>query len=170
MVDLFNYIDNRVGECVSGVRSFGLCHLLEGDNEKFPATVEKRATKATPDDKYLVNMYHRLLNSVSDNRDDISFGKRRTTQNNQKVRTVVFVKMGQSFSLVDDIFNALPDSFTVDGYDFANVNKGVSTIIRDRAQIWNDEFQGAYKDKYQMVWMVYAIEYDLQYVKCNVCV
>ncbi len=82
---------------------------------------------------------------------------------------VVFVKLGQSESLIDNIFNAMPDSFTSDDYQFANVTK-TTAILRDRDQIWTAEFGTSKKDSYQMVYNLYAIEYDLQYIKCNVCV
>lgn len=169
MVDLIGYIDNATKDCVTEIKQFGLCHLLEGDNEKFPATVETDAVKAVPDDLYLICSYHRLLNGTIEPKEDLSFGKSITGQNNQRVRTVVFSKLGTDDSKIDDIINSLPDVFEVDGYRFANVSKNI-TLIRDRDAIWSTEFDKAYKDKYQLVWNIYAIEFDLQYIKCNVCV
>ncbi len=169
MVELIDYIDNSIKNCITEVKQFGLCHLIEGNEEKYPATVERRATKAMPDSRYDILTYHRLLNGGIEEREDLSFGSNPVIQNTQKVRMVVFVKLENS-NKIDDILNALSiRSFSSDNYYFANV-KGDAALNRDRATIWNDEFSKAYQDKYQMVWHVYAIEYNLEYLKCNVCV
>lgn len=168
MTELIAYIDNTIKNCITESRQFGLCHLLEGNKERYPATVERNAVKAVPDDRFLISMYHRLLAGSYDPREDVSFGKTITGQNSQKIRTVVFIKMGQSQSRIADVINALPDSFEVDDYEFANVSKNIN-LIRDRAAIWNEEFSEGYRDKYQMFWHIYALEYDLQYIKCAVC-
>lgn len=169
MVDLITYIDNTVKNCVTSAKQYGLCHLLEGDNERYPATVENQAIKAVPDDRYLICTYHRALGGNLDPREDLSFGISPTVQNSQRVRMVVFIKFGSDQSLIDDIINALPDDFEYSGYQFVNVSQNIS-LNRDRDSVWTSEFDKAYKDRYQMKWFVYAIEYDLQYIKCNVCV
>lgn len=169
LVDLIEYIDNSIKNCVTEVRQFGLCHLLQGDNETFPATIESNAKKATPDDRFLITTYHRILNGNLEAREDVSFGKTMTAQNNQRMRMVVFVRIDQPETKIDDIINAMPDSFDVTDYEFANVSKNIS-LQREGDAIWTAEFSTAYKDKYQKKWNVYAVEYDLQYIKCNVCV
>lgn len=168
MVELIDYIDNSIKDCLPEVKQFGLCHLIEGQDERYPATVERRATKAIPDSRYKVLTYHRLLNGVTEDREDLSFGTKMTAQTTQRVRMVVFVKLEDS-NLVDDIINALNiRSFNTENYYFGNVK--ITLLNRDRATIWGEEFSKAYADKYQMVWYIYAIEYNLQYLKCNVCV
>lgn len=169
MVALIDYIDEQIKDCVPETRQFGLCHLLEGDNEQYPATIEANAKKATPDDKYLISTYHRILNGNIDPREDLSFGKRITGQNNQRMRMVVFVRLYEDETKIDDIINAMPDSFEMTDYEFANVSRNIS-LLRDRDAIWTQEFSTAYKDRYQKKWNIYAVEYDLQYIRCNVCV
>lgn len=168
MNDLIEYIDNTIKNCVTETRQFGLCHLLEADNGRYPATVERQAKKAMPDDRFLVTTYHRLLDGSTKEREDASFGKTPTIQNDQKVRMVVFTKLDGDDSRIDDIFNAIPSDFTYTGYAQINIVK--NSISRNRQAIWSEEYEKAYIDKYQMVWQIYAIEYDLQYIKCNVCV
>ena len=169
MTDLIDYIDNTIKNCLTEAKQFGLCHLLQGDNETFPATIEANAKKAVPDDRFLVVTYHRLLNGNLDPREDLSFGTRIVGQNNQRVRMVVFVRLDQGETKIDDIINAMPDNFEVTDYQFCNVSRNIA-LIRDRDSVWTAEFSQAYKDKYQKKWNVYAVEYDLQYIKCNVCV
>lgn len=168
MVELIDYIDDQIKSCIPECDQYGLCHLLNGDNETFPATVEKNAKKVSFDDRFDVVTYHRLLNGSIEPREDASFGKTITPQNNQRVRLVVATKLGED-TRIDDIINALPDSFDMDDYGFVNVSQNI-TLIRDREAVWNIEFPQAYRDKYQMKWNLYAVEYDLQYIKCNVCV
>ncbi len=172
MKDLIDYIDQSIKDCINEVNSFGLCHLLHGDNEQYPATVENQAIKATPNDKFKINIYHRLVNGVIDPREDLSFGRSVTGQNNQKLRTVIFIKLDQEdLSLIDNIINALPDVFepAPDGYRQVFASKNI-TLIRDRDAIWTEEFSDAYKDRYQLKFLIYALEYDLSYIKCSVCV
>lgn len=170
MVELIDYIDNSIKNCITEAKQYGLCHLLEDKGgEKYPATVETKAKKAVPDDRYLMTTYHRLLNGDPGPREDLTFGKRVVVQNRQRIRMVVFFKLGENDSRIDDIINALPDSFEVEDYQFCNVSKSI-TLNRDREAIWGQEFSQAYKDKYQLVWEIYAVEFDLEYIKCNVCV
>lgn len=168
MTELLDYIDNTIKNCITEVKQFGLCHLLDSDNERYPATLGKQGKKVTPDDRFKVVMYHRLLAGSPDERPDLSFGKNPVRQNDQRVRSVVFVKLDDD-SRIDDIVNAYPGDFETTNYYFANVSSNM-TLIRDRDAIWNEEFSQSYKDRYQLIWNIYAIEFDLQYIKCNVCV
>lgn len=169
MNDIINYIDGQIKTCIGEVRVFGLCHLLKGDNESFPSTVDRNAEKVIPDDRFLITLYHRVLAGNYDPSEELSFGRLITAQNNQRIRMVVFIKMGELQSRIDDIINSLPDVFNLDGYRQLSVSKNIS-LIRDRDAIWEDEYSGAYKDKYQMKFHIYAVEYDIQYIKCNACV
>lgn len=169
MSELIDYIDDQIKSCIPECYQYGLCHLLIGDNGTFPATVEKNAKKVSFDDRYEIVTYHRLLNGSPDPREDASFGKTVTVQNNQRVRLVIATKLDSDDARIDDIINAMPDSFEMDDYEFVNVSKNIS-LIRDRESVWDIEFPQAYRDKYQMKWNLYAVEYDLKYIKCNVCV
>jgi hypothetical protein len=170
LIDLIEYIDTQIDGCISDVKLYGLCHQLEDDNGIYPATVALEATAAFPDDNYNVVIYHRLLNGTPEPREDASFGRKVTTQTNQNLRTVILIKIDQDDqSKIDDIINALPDSFDMTGYSFVNVSKQIN-LIRDRSAIWEDEYGDAYKDKYQVRYHIYALEYELQYIKCPVCV
>lgn len=169
MVDLIEYIDSQIKECIQEVQQLGICHFIETDNGKMPVTVESEATEACPDDRYLVTTYHRLLNGAYELRDDLSFGKKMKGENKQKVRMIVFIQFSEGQSLIDDIFNAMPDNIVLEGYENIFVSR-TANILRDRSTLWSDEFGGSYGDKYQMTYHIYGIEYDLNYIKCNVCV
>lgn len=172
MKDILQYIDSQIDLCAENVKFIGLCHLLEDDSEdRYPATVELDAIKASPDDNFDITIYHRLLDGDFAPREEEPFGRRRQMQNTQRVRTVVFIKIevDDHVNQIDDIINILPDSIELEGYAQIFLSKEIS-LIRDSAAIWEDEFSEAYKDKYQAVYHVFALEYDVTYVKCPVCV
>lgn len=171
MTDLLDYIDDQIqASCTQDIKFYGLCHLIGDDNANpYPATYEQQSEKVSPDDRYIITIYHRLLDGNLDPREEVPFGKSVVIQPSQRVRTVVFIKMNQSHSKIDEIVHSLPDTFEVDGYSFANVSKSIN-LLRDQNAIWEDEFGDAYKDKMIKEFYLYALEYDLQYVKCSICV
>jgi hypothetical protein len=172
MKDLIQNIDLALENCIEGAKFYGLCHLLEDDSENpYPATVELQAEKAVPDDEYEITIYHRLLDSDFAPKDEFPFGRRTIKSNTQRIRTVVFIKIqvNDQGDGIEDIINSLPDKMVVSGYENVSLGSDIS-LIRDRAAIWEDEFGDAYKDKWQVVYHIYALEYDLFYTKCPVCV
>jgi len=171
MKEILKNIDEAIDACTENVKYYGLCHQLEDDSESvYPATVELQAEKAVPDDSYDITIYHRLLDGDYAPVEEVPFGRNRYNRNTQRVRTVVFIKIGiETDTEIEDIINALPDKTVVDGYDNVLVSGEIS-LIRDRSAIWEEEYGDAYKDKYQAVYHLYALEYDIIYTKCPVCV
>jgi hypothetical protein len=168
LTEIIEYIDQQITGCVADVTSFGICHLVEDGESIYPSTLEEEAEKVSPSEEHTVTIYHRLLNGNPEPREDASFGRTITVQNNQRVRTVVFIEMSASLSLIDDIINALPDVFNISGYSFVNVSKEID-LVRDSRAVWSDEYGDAAKDKFQKRYNIYAIEYNVEYIKCPVC-
>lgn len=175
MRDIIDYIDAQLHECFPEAQAFGICHLIADDqSEKYPSTLEENAIKVSPNDKYEVLYYHRLLDADAQADEDLSFGRKKTVVNSQPIRTVIFIRMKEDdLSIIEDFINALPETFELDEspstYKKLNVTREVN-LIRDSTAIWEDEFSEAYKDKYQKVWNIYALEYSIQIAKCPVCV
>lgn len=171
MKEIIDIIDEAIETCTEDVKFYGLCHQLEDDSESvYPATVELQATKAVPDDSYDITIYHRLLDGDYAPVNEVPFGRNRYNRNTQRVRTIVFIKIGvDTHTKIEDIINLLPDKITVSGYDNVIVSGEIS-LLRDRSAIWEDEYGEAYKDKYQSIYHLYALEYDVLYTKCPVCV
>lgn len=167
MNEVVNHIEETIQGCVPEVTIKGLCHLLDSDNKRFPATVEGNKEVA-PDNRVKAMLYHRLLNGGSVDADNISFGKKMAVKTRQRMRAVLFVKKNLPDTLVDDVINALPETITLTGFRQIYLTKEVS-LIRDQASVWNDEFNEAYRDRYQIPFRVYAFEYDVEYVKCKNC-
>ncbi len=180
MTALIEYINTQIAACLdtspTRFRFYGVCEILLGDNEQFPAVIfapgsppgRAQGTKVVPSETKAITIYHRLLSGSPEPSEEFSFGRSVTIENKQQIRTVVFIEIGEDPSLIDDIINALPDSFNVSGYSLANVSKNIN-LIRDRDAIWREEYSDAYKDKYQMKFHIYALEFSLNYIKCKPC-
>lgn len=175
MRDIIDFIDAQLHECFPEAQGFGICHLIEDDNaEHYPSTLQESATAVYPDDRYEILYYHRLLDSDAEPDDDLSFGRKKTVVNNQVVRTVIFIRMKEDdLSFIEDFINALPETFELDDspsvYKKLNVTREVN-LIRDSTTVWEEEYSESYKDKFQKVWNIYALEYNIQIAKCPVCV
>lgn len=172
MKELVGLIDDEIAACLDGVSANGLCHLVDGDNEKYPITIPvapAKPVKVVPRDNRLIQTYHRALNSVYEVREDVSFGKKIKSENKQRMRLVVMVRLDQADTIIDEIVSALPETLDVDGFSFVSVFK-TGQIIRDRQAIWSEEYGKDYKDSFQLKFYLYAVEYDLRYIKCPVCV
>lgn len=87
---------------------------------------------------------------------------------------VVLVDLSEGETVIDSIINAIPDHITqtdLDSVDYKSVTIDPSmTLIRDRANIWSTEWGTAYADKYQLRYNLYALEYSINYIRCNDCV
>jgi hypothetical protein len=173
--DIIAYIDAQLHECFPDAQAFGICHLIEDDNaENYPSTLEEKAIAVYPNDKYEILYYHRLLDGSPEPDEDLSFGRKKTIVNSQAIRTVVFVRMKEDdLSFIEDFINALPETFELEEspvqYKKISLVREVN-LIRDSNAIWEEEYSTSYKDKYQKVWNIYALEYRIQVAKCPVCV
>lgn len=74
----------------------------------------------------------------------------------------------ESETTAEDIANSIPDEFTLTGFEFVNIDKNM-TLIKDSDAVWEDEYSEAYRDKYVKRYNIYALEYNLNYLKCKIC-
>lgn len=168
MTDLIENIDCALCACVSGI-NHGLCRLILDDKgEPYPIRYGDNK-KVTPEDKFRVMWYHRLLDgSVSDS-ELLSFGRTFSRVNNQRMRMVVVSEIGLGDGVIDAMIYTLPERINLTAYRYAHLGSDV-TLIRDRQAIWETEWGNAYKDKYQLRYNLYAVEYSIEYQKCEECV
>lgn len=178
MEDIIDHIDEQIQECLGAGQFYGLCRLLIDDQGAvYPATYPDNSgsppslavTKVTPNDRYPILIYHRLLDGSLADSETFSFGRSMTRENRQLVRMVVLVNFSLGESVIDNIINALPDEIINEDYKSIVFGTDI-TLIRDRDSIWTTEWGNAYKDKYQMRYNIYAVEYTLSYVRCADCV
>lgn len=173
MVDLIDHIDEQISSCIGGKgKFFGLCRQLQDDSGIYPATVAEPSKKVTPDDKWKILVYHRLLDGTITDSEEFSFGRHPLVHNSQRVRMVVFVAFSEGEAMIDDIVNGMPDKIEIENntdYKISETGPDV-TLIRDRNAVWEQELGTSYKDKYQMRFNIYAVEYSIDYIKCSECV
>lgn len=168
MIDLIKNIDSCLSKCVAG-KHYGLCTLvLDNKGEHYPRTVGREAIAVTPNDKYKVMTYHRLLNADFEENEEHSFGRSLSRMNSQTVRLVVVVEiqLDASEGVIEKIVDGLPNEIEGEEYRYAQVGTSV-TLIRDAQSVWGTEWGNAYKDKYQMRYNIYAVEYSVGYIKCE---
>lgn len=178
MVDIINHIEGEIHECIGDGEFKGLCRLLTDDQGAvYPATYPDDAgkhVKVTPDDRHHILVYHRLLDGDVEASETFSFGRTMSMQNNQKVRMVVLVHFSEGENIIDNIINAIPDEVLasdIENVDYKSIlTSDAVTLIRDRDSIWTAEWGNAYKDKYQMRYNIYAVEYSINYIRCPECV
>lgn len=172
MVELIDYIDSKISACIgSKVNSFGLCRQIIDDSAVYPVTVKEPSSNVTPSDKWKITIYHRLLEGSFADSEEFSFGRELLKRNSQNVRMVVFIDLSQGESVIDDIIDAIPTQIELDpdcNYKLSETGPNI-TLIRDRNGVWEQEFGQAYKDKYQMRYNIYAVEYTIDYIKCPAC-
>lgn len=174
MVEIIDHIEATIHECIGDGEFVGLCRLLT-DNQGaiYPATYDRSAT-VTPNDQHKVLVYHRLLDGELEASEELSFGRTKSMQNNQRVRMVVLVHFSEGENVIDNIINAIPDEILasdIENVDYKSIVTSDSvSLIRDRDSIWTTEWGNAYKDKYQMRYNIYAVEYSINYIRCPECV
>lgn len=169
MNDLINYIDCQIAECLGRGKFYGLSRLILDDKGPQYPICEATNEKIVPFDKQPIMSYHRLLNGSGADSEVYSFGRYASKQLTQNIRMVVLIDIKEPRELIDKFIDALPDGIEDSNYRFAEVNNSVSLIV-DSQSIWETEWGNAYKDKYQMRYNIYALEYAVDYIKCPACV
>lgn len=167
--DIVTSINESITTCLGSgsSRTFGICHLVEDDSSTYPSTKLKNGEKVTPDDRHEITIYHRLLDAELEHSEEMSFGRTKTIVSNQKIRTVLIFDL-ESETTAEDIANSIPGEVTLTGFEFVNIDKNM-TLIKDSDAVWEDEYSEAYRDKYVKRYNIYALEYDLNYLKCKIC-
>lgn len=169
MVNLIDSINTTLSDCLGKGRYYGLCRLVKDDKGAVYPVTYLDNQKITPNDKWPLLVYHRLLSSDTVESEEHSFGRKKAVLNPQRVRTVVVMAFSEGEDLIDDFINALPETIENVDYRYVELSREVS-LIRDRESVWETEWGTAYDDKYQMRFNLYALEYNIEYIKCSECV
>jgi phage anti-repressor protein len=179
MIDIVDHIDKAILCCLTG-KSWGLCRqLLDDKGEIYPATYEMkqgRYEKVTPYDKYRVQWFHRLNDSSLGDSETYSFGRTLTKINSTQVRTILLSEFALNETPLNSMLDAMVDFMSpvssnitqLSDYKFVEFGDSIN-VSRNRTEIWNAEFSNAYRDKYQMRYNIYAIEFTIDYIKCHEC-
>lgn len=172
MKDIIAIIDQSIFDQVGFGKFYGLCELVIDDKEaNYPRTLTKPAEKVTPNDRYELAIYHRLMDSPITLDEVTSFGRRGSRKSAQTIRTIVIIDRDKSNLDISDIYESIPEKMELSGYKsvYAHTDMKLDSNFID---VFESEWGNAYKDKIQMRYKIYALEYVVDVIKCieNVCV
>lgn len=171
MKEIINHIDRTIEAEIVG-KYYGLAQLVQDDQGAvYPRTIGAEAVKITPNDRYKVLIYHRLIDGAIEDSEEFSFGRYPSRLNAQRIRTVILVdiKKDPEELIIDRIIDLMPEKVLNDSYKYVSISNEME-LRRDAHANWDAEWSNAYKDKYQMLYNIYALEYTIDYIKCDNCV
>lgn len=142
------------------------------DKGQYPCAFKQdgsQGEKITPDDRYKIAFYHRLLEETVTDNETYSFGRTKTGLSEQKIRTVLIVDIKKGQKVIDQFLSSFAgEMISNDNYKLAEVGTVIS-VNKDSTAVWDAEWDKAYKDKYQMRYLLYAVEYSIQFISCVSC-
>lgn len=157
------------GVNVANSKFWGLAELIIKGADVHPVTVDLLGSphryQIAIDDRFDTIVYHRALSSVGVDDPD-SFGRGVRKQYNARIRTVLAFKVSKfAEEFVYDFIEALPKDLTITGYNNINTVQNISLIV-DQKGVYEQEFGGGDYEKHITPWNIYAIEHDVEFVKC----
>lgn len=152
-----------------GLKAYGLCELVTKDDKPNPVTVsldakKKSRTVAEIHDRFNGIFYHRELNGNWREDEEFSFGDSLSKRHQKRIRTVLAYKTKLGEGFITDFVTAFPDKITITDYKFVFLTQG--TLIADHEAVFTQEYGNASYEKHRIDWNVYALEYDIEFIKC----
>lgn len=166
MTEIIDYINDVFSDSqvCNGVNVNGICKLVLKNDQPHPVSVLDDKQVA-PNDRYDGIIYHRILNDAITDDPDNSFGDTIEKRHAQQVRTVVIVKRQNGEGWIDQLINLIPRN--IDGIeDYKLVDIGGIAKNTDQPVIFNTEFGENSYEKHRIPYMIYALEYNIEYIRC----
>lgn len=164
MIDICNEINESLDSLDFNASLNTLCELVLKNNQPHPITCDTRKQIA-PDDTYDAVIYHRLLNASGEDDEANSYGSRMSRKISQRLRTVVLLKHALGEDKIYEIIGLYPDKITLSGYKYINIGSSVDLNV-DHEGIHSQEFGGVDYERHRLAWNIYAIELNVEFVKC----
>lgn len=164
IIDNINNAFNASAVC-KGVHVYGICKLVTKTDQPHPIDISDNK-QISPDDKVEGQIYHRLLNDspITDDLEN-SFGSKIQKRHSQQIRTVVLVKKLKGENWIDTLINLIPRN--IDGItNYKLIDIGSISKNTDQDAIFNTEFGNSGYEKHRMTYLIYALEYNLEYIRC----
>jgi hypothetical protein len=157
------YIINKI-PC-PGIKFFGFAELAIKANQPHPVTIPDRQQVAI-NDRYDGICYHRLLSSGLTQPEELQRGNISVSLFSSRMRTVLAFKVKKfAEEFIFDFNKAMPDLLNINGYHSVDVTNNVG-INSDQEAIYKTEFGGGDYEKHILTWNIYAIEYNVEFIKC----
>ena len=153
-----------------GIRFFGLSQLVLKEAQPHPVTIQDNK-QVSIDDKYNAICFHRLNGNASfSESEEQDFGRSTGRKRVQPMRTFIAHKVEKGEEWIDTFLNEIPESLDIedgsglDLYEFVDITNIV--VDTDQVGIYETEFgEGGY-EKHRISWNIYALEYDIEFIRC----
>jgi len=148
-----------------GIKFFGLAELAIKSNQPHPVTINDRKQIAI-NDRYDGIAYYRLLSSAAPQPAEWQWGNKLNNIFKSRIRNILVFKVNKlAEEFIYDYVNAIPNWLDLQGYKLVDVENNVS-IIADQEAVYKTEFGTGDYEKHILTWNIYAIEYDIDFIKC----
>lgn len=167
MTDICKNIDESIVDnlACAGIKFWGLAELAVKSNQPHPVTINDRKQIAI-DDKFNGMTYYRLLSSAAPTPAEYQWGNKQNNVFKSRLRNVLAFKVNKfAEEFVYDYVNSIPEWLEIPGYKLVDVENN-TTIIVDQVAIYKQEFGGDKDERHLLPWNIYAIEYDVDFIKC----
>lgn len=172
MTEIIDYINEQftADSICAGVHINGICKLVKKSDQPHPVSILDDKQVA-PNDRYDGIIYHRLGNDAIQDAPDDSFGSIIEKIHAQQVRTVVMIDRSKGEGWIDRLINLIPklipDADLVDGLEnYKRVDVGNIAKNTDQDAIFNTEFGETSYEKHRMKYLIYALEFNVEYIRC----
>jgi hypothetical protein len=148
-----------------GIKFFGFAELVKKTDQYHPVTIPDRKQVAI-DDRFDGIMYHRILSSGLTQPEEWQRGNISLSLFSSRMRTLLALKVKKfAEEYIFDFNKAMPDVLDIDGYHLVDVTNNVG-IITDQEAVYKTEFGDNSYEKHILNWNIYAIEYNVEFIKC----
>lgn len=156
--------DFTASSICNGVHIHGICKLVLKGEQPHPVSVLDDKQVA-PNDRYDGIIYHRLGNDAIVDAPDDSFGSVIEKQHSQLIRTVVIIERKKGEGWIDQLINLIPKMIS-DLTNYKRVDIGNIAKNTDQDAIFDTEFGESGYEKHRMKYLIYALEYNIEYIRC----
>lgn len=163
-------IDRNILTLDVNIKAYGLCIPVVKGAQVQPVPVDSDKAVSI-NDRWDVQYFHRLLTDTVIADEEFSYGGSYRRRHSQIVRTVVIIKKKMGFDWIDCFINKIPQFLKqagiLDEYMFVNLTEPMIEI-NDQDAIYKTEFgpDGEQYEKHRMSYIIYALEYAADYIKC----
>lgn len=168
MKDICDQIDIYIKSKINlpGIKLYGFSQQIFKDKQPYPTTIPNNEMAAI-NDKFDGISYYRLLTTTPINQPvDFQWGNNLNNVFRSKIRNIVAFKTKKfDEQFIYDYNNAIPNWLDLTGYKLVDIQNN-GNINNDQLAIKNQEYGTNGDEKHWIPWNIYAIEYDIDFIKC----
>lgn len=167
MKAITEHIDKEMQSAIGsdGFMWFGLAELMIKGTQPHPVTIPDRK-QVSLKDNYNGIVYHRVLSMSPAESADFSFGSRLAVDMKVRMRTVLAFKVAKfEEEFIFTFVKTFPQELFIDGYKLIDLPPSKNVIV-DQEAVYKTEFGGGDYEKHIVTYNIFAIEYEIDTIKC----